>query len=50
MRKISEVFINGVCLEKILEDHENWLNKNPLLFIINSKIIVNHFFDFTLYK
>ena len=24
MRKISEIFINGVCLEKILEDHEKW--------------------------
>ena len=27
MRKISEIFINGVCLEKILEDHEKWLNE-----------------------
>ena len=27
MRKISEIFINGVCLEKILEDHEKWLDK-----------------------
>ena len=26
MRKISEIFINGVSLEKILEDHEKWLN------------------------
>ena len=26
MRKISEIFINGICLEKILEDHEKWLN------------------------
>ena len=28
MRKISEVFINGVCLEEILEDHKRWLNNN----------------------
>ena len=27
MRKISEVFINGVCLEKILEKHKKWLDK-----------------------
>ena len=27
MRKISEVFINGICLEKILEDHKKWLDK-----------------------
>ena len=27
MRKISEIFINGVCLEKILEDHKKWLNE-----------------------
>ena len=27
MRKISEIFINGVSLEKILEDHEKWLDK-----------------------
>ena len=27
MKKISEVFINGVSLEKILEDHEKWLNE-----------------------
>ena len=27
MRKISEIFINGVCLEKILEDHKKWLDK-----------------------
>ena len=26
MRRISEVFINGVCLEEILEDHKRWLN------------------------
>ena len=25
MRKISEIFINGVCLEKILEKHKKWL-------------------------
>ena len=25
MRKISEIFINGICLEKILEDHKKWL-------------------------
>ena len=28
MRRISEVFINGVCLEEILEDHKRWLNNN----------------------
>ena len=27
MRKISEVFINGICLEKILKDHKKWLDK-----------------------
>ena len=27
MRKISEVVINGICLEKILEDHKKWLNE-----------------------
>ena len=27
MRKISEIFINGICLEKILEDHKKWLDK-----------------------
>lgn len=26
MRKISEVYINGVCLDVILENHEKWLN------------------------
>ena len=26
MRRISEVFINGVCLEEILEKHRKWLN------------------------
>jgi uncharacterized protein YjbI with pentapeptide repeats len=26
MRKISEVFINGVCLDEILEKHRKWLN------------------------
>ena len=25
MRKVNEIFINGICLEKILEDHEKWL-------------------------
>ena len=25
MRRISEVFINGVCLEEILEKHKEWL-------------------------
>ena len=27
MRKISEVFINGVCLKKILEKHNKWLKE-----------------------
>ena len=27
MRKISEVFINGVCLKEILEKHKKWLNE-----------------------
>ena len=27
MRKISGIFINGVSLEKILEDHKKWLDK-----------------------
>jgi hypothetical protein len=26
MRKISEVFVNGICLEDILEKHKKWLN------------------------
>ena len=28
MRKISEVFVNSICLEEILEDHKRWLNNN----------------------
>ena len=28
MRKVNEIFINGICLEKILEDHEKWLIDN----------------------
>jgi uncharacterized protein YjbI with pentapeptide repeats len=28
MRKISEIFVNRVCLEDILEDHKRWLNNN----------------------
>ena len=27
MRKISEIFINGVCLKEILEKHEKWINR-----------------------
>lgn len=27
MRKISEIFINGVCLKEILEKHKKWLNE-----------------------
>ena len=30
MRKINEIFINGICLEKILEDHKKWLNKKMM--------------------
>jgi uncharacterized protein YjbI with pentapeptide repeats len=26
VRKINEIFINGVCLEEILEEHKRWLN------------------------
>ena len=26
MRKISEIFVNGVCLEDILNSHKEWLN------------------------
>ena len=26
MRKISEIYVNGVCLTAILEDHNKWLN------------------------
>ena len=28
MRKVNEIFINGICLEKILKDHEKWLIDN----------------------
>ena len=27
MRKISEIFINGVCLKEILEKHNKWLKE-----------------------
>ena len=27
MRKISEIFINGICLKEILEKHKKWLDK-----------------------
>lgn len=27
MRKISEIYINGICLEEILEKHRKWLNR-----------------------